>query len=242
MKAVFLDFDGVLFDTVREAYSIAMITAGKCDSLANIDFQSLHYTLFSQYRYLISPAWNYYYLLQALEQESDNIASSYMKMLELASENEYKQFEKEFFQTRATLRKHDDENWLKLNIPFPFLSKISKYIQEDPDSWYIVTTKDKETVKKLLELENIFIKKEQIFDKDNYALLQSKRAIIEGIMQDKQISKGLFIDDSRKHLLDCQSLESLEIIQPDWGYNLPEDPTITPSEALESLKYFLGVK
>lgn len=242
MKAVFLDFDGVLFDTVREAYAIAMITAGKCNSLADVDFQSLHYTLFSKYRYLISPAWNYYYLLQALEHESDDIESSYMKMLDSASESEYKQFEKEFFHTRFILRKQDYEVWLKLNVPFPFLSKISNYIHEDPDTWYIVTTKDRETVEKLLDLENIFIKKEQIFDKDNYAALQSKRAIIANIMQDDLVSKGFFIDDSRKHLLDCKSLESLVLVQPDWGYNLPDDPTESPSEALESLKLFLGVK
>lgn len=242
MKAVFLDFDGVLFDTVKEAYAVSMITASKCNSLADVDFQSSHYALFAKYRYLISPAWNYYYLLQALEQDSHDIESSYIKMLNLASESEFKKFEKEFFETRATLRKQDYETWLRLNVPFPFLSKINKYIHQNPDIWYIVTTKDRGTVENLLDLENIFIKKEQIFDKDNYASLQSKRAIIEDIMQNKQISKGFFIDDSRKHLLDCKSLDNLVLVQPNWGYNLPEDPTKTLNKVLEILKYFLGVE
>ena len=37
---IFLDFDGVLFDTVREAYSVAVITIGKYDSLDEIDFET----------------------------------------------------------------------------------------------------------------------------------------------------------------------------------------------------------
>ena len=242
LKVVFLDFDGVLFDTVREAYAIAMITTGKCNSLGDVDFQSLHYSLFSKYRYLISPAWNYQYLLRALEDRSHNLKNNYLQMLQLASEDEYKEFETAFFQTRSRLRKQDYEAWLRLNIPFPFLSKISKYIHSDPDSWYIVTTKDRATVEKLLDLENIFIKKENIFDKDNYAAMKSKHGVLASIMKNHNISDGLFIDDSRKHLTDCQNLENLLLLQPDWGYNLPEDSTQTQGEVLEDLIKFLGVE
>lgn len=239
LKAIILDFDGVLFNTVREAYAIAMITTGKYKKISDIDFKNSHYALFSSYRYLISPAWNYYYLLQALE--TDNIKNNYINMLESASEHEYEEFEEIFFKTRITVRKKDYEAWLRLNIPYPFLSKISNYIHRNPGTWYIVTTKDRETVEKLLDLENIFIKKENIFDKEDYAVSQSKQGVIAKIMRNKQVSDGFFIDDSRKHLTDCSRLKNLQLIQPDWGYNLPEDATQTPSEVLDSIKKFLGV-
>ena len=40
---VFLDFDGVLFDTVKEAYAIAMLTHSQAKSIKEIDFNSHHY-------------------------------------------------------------------------------------------------------------------------------------------------------------------------------------------------------
>lgn len=56
---IFLDFDGVLFDTVREAYAVAVISSGRYNSIDEIDFEAEHYQNFKKLRYLIAPAWNY---------------------------------------------------------------------------------------------------------------------------------------------------------------------------------------
>jgi hypothetical protein len=52
---------------VREAHASAVIAGGRCDSLADVDYNSSHYETFRKIRYLISPAWNYKYLLEVLE-------------------------------------------------------------------------------------------------------------------------------------------------------------------------------
>ena len=36
---IFLDFDGVLFDTVREAYAVAVISSGKYSSVNEISLK-----------------------------------------------------------------------------------------------------------------------------------------------------------------------------------------------------------
>jgi FMN phosphatase YigB (HAD superfamily) len=66
-RLIFFDFDGVLFDTVREAYASAVIAGGRSDTLDDVDYNSSHYETFRKLRYLISPAWNYKYLLEVLE-------------------------------------------------------------------------------------------------------------------------------------------------------------------------------
>ena len=64
-RAVFLDFDGVLFDTVREVYTVSMMALDPSNRISDIDFGSKHFEKFNQLRYLIGPAWNYYYAMKA---------------------------------------------------------------------------------------------------------------------------------------------------------------------------------
>ena len=68
-RAIFLDFDGVLFDTVREVYAVAMIALGRFDRLVDVDFDTIHFENFSQFRYLIGPACDYYYLIQSIDRQ-----------------------------------------------------------------------------------------------------------------------------------------------------------------------------
>ncbi|MDK2047646.1 hypothetical protein [Aliarcobacter butzleri] len=104
---IFLDFDGVLFDTVREAYSVAVITSSKYNSIDEIDFETEHYQNFKKLRYLISPAWNYKYLLDELEQNKDliKIKNNFLNSISNASQKDYEEFENNFFSVRNYLKK-----------------------------------------------------------------------------------------------------------------------------------------
>ena len=79
---IFLDFDGVLFNTVKEAYATAVISTSMYKTIDEIDFNSKHYTDFLGYRYLVGPAWNYKYILEFLEQE--DFLTLYKKKLKSA--------------------------------------------------------------------------------------------------------------------------------------------------------------
>ncbi|MFT6843059.1 MAG: hypothetical protein ACI8RP_000570 [Urechidicola sp.] len=70
---VFLDFDDVIFDSAKEAYVIAMLTSQKIKNLNQLDLESVHARRFLGQRYLIGPAWNYYYLLDAIEQNREHL-------------------------------------------------------------------------------------------------------------------------------------------------------------------------
>ncbi|MGP2657658.1 HAD family hydrolase [Malaciobacter sp. WC5094] len=237
---IFLDFDGVLFDTVREAYSVAVITSGKYSCIDEIDFETKHYKNFRKLRYLISPAWNYKYLLEELElnQDINKIKNKFLNTISNSSKKDYEEFENSFFNTREYLRKNHYEKWFKLNIPFPFLSEIEFLFSEHKNLVYIVTTKDKATVLKLLSLEGIEFQESRVFDKEDYEKFGSKKSIIESLIQ--QETQNIFIDDSDKHIKDCSQIKSLKCFQPNWGYIGLKSQTCNHKTIVKKINGLLG--
>lgn len=239
---IFLDFDGVLYNTVKEAYAVAMITNNNVTNLSEIDFSSKHYRDFLENRYLIGPAWNYKYLLQALSNHGlKNIESEYNHLLLAATKNEYVQFEKMFFNTRLSLQKQDFEKWLLLNEPYDFLTTLKNYLIRFPEKFIIITTKDKKTVLKLLKMHNIDFAVTRIFDKEDFDQVGNKGEIIQNIMDTQKITHAVFVDDSAKHLEQCKNIENLELCQASWGYISPKDTkTVSEKIVFDKIKKIIG--
>nr|WP_315004360.1 hypothetical protein [uncultured Campylobacter sp.] len=204
MRFLFLDFDGVLFDTASEAYEVCRSTP----SFSSQKFGKNQYTEFFKFRPLVGPAWNYYFVMRA-------IADNDKELLAFDYNDEAKKFEKDFFQTREKLKVNNYEGWLALNRPYPFLSELSSMKL----NWqiFIVTTKDSKTVLDLAKRFNIqFIDNDNILGADIFAKFNSKANIINSILKDDD--RGIFIDDSEIHLKKCEHIKGLKLLQPDWGY------------------------
>jgi hypothetical protein len=215
---IFLDFDGVLFDTVKEAYAVAVIAVGRYESIDEIDFDTKHYRNFKKLRYLISSAWNYKYLIENLDINQDLliIENNLIKEIESATKKDYESFENKFFNTRNYLKNEHHEKWFRLNLPFSFLNEIKFLFDDFKEEVYIVTTKDKKTVLELLNLEKINFNLARIFDKDSCEEFISKKNIIENLINKNEIN--IFVDDSDEHIKDCSKTEGLKCFQPEWGY------------------------
>ncbi|WP_201523473.1 hypothetical protein [Aliarcobacter butzleri] len=237
---IFLDFDGVLFDTVKEAYSVAVISSGRYCSLDEIDFETEYYQNFKKLRYLISPAWNYKYLLEELEVNNDInlIKNNFLNSISNASKKDYEEFENSFFSTRNYLRKTHYQKWFRLNVPFPFLGEVEFLFYEYKHLVYIVTTKDKATVLKLLSLEGIELNGNRVFDKEDYEKFGSKKSIIESLIS--QETQSIFIDDSDKHIQDCSQIKDIKCFQPEWGYVGLESKTTNIEIIVNEINNLLG--
>ena len=220
-KMIFLDFDGVLFNTVKEAYASAVISSNIYQSIDEIDFDSKHYADFLSYRYLLGPAWNYKYILEFLVEK--DFLKHYKEKLKSVHKSEYEDFEIRFFETREKLKKNDFQNWFSLNESYPFLDKIKPLLQRNKDLFCIVTTKDKATVTKLLQTEDIKIADNSIYDQKDFESYGNKADIINTIISDRNIDVSIFVDDSRKHLDICKQINNLQLIQADWGYIAVDD-------------------
>lgn len=242
---IFLDFDGVLFDTVKEAYAVTLISLNKKKSLDEINFDNDHYKKFRNLRYTISAAWNYLYLYKYLDSDSDielvdikDSEKELLKNISVAKKKDYEKFEEKFFHTRDLLIKQSYKKWLKLNTPYPFLEKIKDLINKFPDLIYIISTKDKSTILELLLLEKINFDERKIFDNLDFRKFGSKKLIIEKLI--KLSNQGIYIDDSTIHLSDCSVINGLVCLQPNWGYASPySNNTSTMNRILKEMNNYL---
>ena len=235
MNKVFIDFDGVIYDTVKEAYAIACLTFERITELSEVRFDTEHYSEFYQQRYLISPAWNYHYLWGWLKSDR---AFSFETVLPRTPNDEARLFMSKFFKVRETQRKCNWDEWLKLNTLYSGAEKFIGMMNDYPSIFDVVTVKDRDTVIDLLErggLKNSIC----IYSNDDFEHYGSKSKCIEAIMRDQKVKKAIFIDDTSKHLDDCSRLENLELSQALWGYVRPEERQNNIDSVIKKLRGYL---
>ncbi|MFA5142596.1 MAG: hypothetical protein WC522_00320 [Candidatus Omnitrophota bacterium] len=239
-KAVFLDFDGVLFDTVKEAYYIAMLASGKAESADDIDFNSEHYAKFRKYRFLITKAPDYYYLLKAIDKRN-GMPGIYSALLGTDKAGEEK-FKRKYFARRKSFKTKNRDFWLSLNTPYVFFHRIRYIVGRKPEVFFIITTKDKDTVIDLLKIQGIRFFKRNIFDLSAGDVFRSKREAILFVCGKYRVKRSLYIDDSAYHLAQASGIPGMDILQAGWGYAGGSKNTAGESEALARIEKFFGGK
>lgn len=239
---IFFDFDGVFYDSVKEAYAVAKIARDSSLKISDLDFTGEEYKRFRKFRYLIGPAWNYLYIFKNIDNNiSDELfEEKYFEGINYSSMEEYGEFEKKYFEARSYLKKNYYLEWFNLNESFPFVKKMKNILNSGRA--YIVTTKDKETVLKLLLEEGVKFPISRIFDREDYAKYGSKSNIIENILRVNSSKRGIFIDDSRKHLDSCVGIKNLECYQVDWGYVGPNEKALPESEVVKIIDEYISEK
>lgn len=242
-KALFLDFDGVLFDTATEAYYISCLTYFQDPE--KIRFGGHHYDLFKSFRYLTGPAWHFYYLMKAIDthlKQRKNIDRAFRDFLKNSSAREYTEFEKTFFKNRMSLQQSNYSFWLKLNTPYPFLEvfRIS-LLQKKNLCIYIISTKDERTIIDLLRANGVSFPEQRVMGRAAFEKYQNKGNIIRKIMREKEIVNAIFIDDSVDHLRECAHIKNLKLIQNSWGYiDKGQNNALDLDKILEKIENLLG--
>ena len=242
-RAVFLDFDGVLFDTVREAYVISIVALGRSGRVADIDFNSKYFRKFNQFRYLIGPAWNYYYLTQAIDKaiahSAVDLEVEYIKSMNQWAQGAHRSFEKSFFQARKRLKETDHDYWLSLISPYKIVKNIRGLMSEFRGKIFLVTTRDRESVLDILSFYNVDIPDSNIFAKNEFVLHKSKANIVQDLINKHQIEGAIFIDDLEEHLVACEAIENMSTLQATWGYVAPEKKEDNSTFLLKELGRFM---
>lgn len=238
-KLLFLDFDGVLFDTAVEAFHVGFKVYFGLAYDPVLHSEIFH--LFKKNRFLVGPAWHYFYLFKAIEQylsRGINVRNGFLELKLQASKDKYSQFETSFFAYRKTLREKDFGNWIKLNAKYPFFEYFKEFLACNRSViTYILSTKDEETINRILVFNDVDFPIELILGKNTFELHSTKAAIIKMIMNEHQGCSAIFIDDSWEHLQGCKGIRDLETIQNNWGYI---DPLVGNAQSLNQIIEILG--
>ncbi len=233
-----LDFDGVLSDSLLEAYLITWRVCGKLDpplclgnSLPDLDDirafrdrRRAHWEAFSRLVPFGNRGEDYLVIQSAVargwsgdsQQEFDDFRREHFPAALLEA------FHEEFYRERWELAARDHRAWLGLSDFYPGIPTALRRLAER-FTLAIATSKDARSVGELLESHGVagLFDREAILDK---SLGESKRVHLERLRERYgcRYRDLTFVDDKVAHLLDVQELGT-GLFLAGWGYNGPRE-------------------
>ena len=234
MKTLFLDFDGVLFDTVLESYLLARYAYFGIEPQQNVNDKE--YNLFHSVRYLITNSWHYFYIMKLLEKNTklEDFPTEYQNAVFNRTPESDEKFDEQFQAKRIDLINNHFDFWNSLDTPYPFFEKIKSIVNDF--NIIIVSTKNEEPILRHCTDYGLNISKEKIIGKTKLKQYGSKKLFIENYIQKNNLQKAVFIDDSVKTIKDCSSIPNLKPLCANWGYVANKNDGFNEDEILKIIK------
>jgi len=214
-RVFFLDFDGVLCNSLNESLIVSYNTYHKTSikDLNQIPKQSREY--FYNNRWIVRPAGEYYVLWKAYDM-SINIDKKIFKKLKNENNSHIISFQKDFYLFREKLKK-DLSYWLSLHETY---HNVKEFLTTTEDELFIVTNKDKKSVELL---SKYFKYDKKILSIYSMEISFDKKVLIKMAINDNNIdilnSELIFIDDNVSNLNNIDKMdENINTYLATWGY------------------------
>jgi len=215
-KVIALDFDGVIADTENECYIISIPAFRRMGE--EIEDNNRVRSEFRKARPYVKHADCYYTVLKILQDPKANFDtitfSEFAKMRDKNKERG-KEFHKLFYEERAKLQQNMDK-WVELNPPYAGIPKIINMLMK---SFHvvIVSAKDKNATKLLLDSYGLHIEDENILAKE---FSMDKKYQMRFISDKFHVPfyKIIFVEDNLEQLLNVKEL-GVKLVLASWGYN-----------------------
>lgn len=219
-KVVVLDFDGVVWDSVDEAFEMAWRAWGDLKAPKAALRQ-----MFRDARWQATDGRDFYVVMQALAEDPPRDLSGlpvaeFAKLREAARQSsEADAFVRRFYAHRARMRDEDFAGWMALQGPYPGIAEQIERLRDGALGVAIATTKDAPSAVRLLETIGIhgltIYGREVSLDKaDHMRAVQRQFGV-----PPQQI---VFADDLLENLLPLAPM-GIRPVLPDWGYNTPAE-------------------
>lgn len=232
---IYLDFDGVLFDSAREAYVISCLVANKTDYISNEEI----YIRFLQARTYVTAAWNYEPVMNVLAErlQGAELAINLNKILAADPTEAALIFERKFFQTRALECLKNYNDWLALSPPFRFWGRVLPWIEDYVNEFTVLSTKDEPSIKEMLTYHRA-PQSLRVLGRDAYeGAGRSKASVID--KDPLRSGRSILLDDSLAHLNAVRNIPNVTVVWARWGYVPVEDRQDNSEEALTEIKQLL---
>lgn len=232
MKTLFLDFDGVLFDTLKEAYLLCRYAYKGTDVLVPIDEDE--YNLFYKYKFLVYNSWQYYYLMQVLN--SNAVICSYKELLNNRDFKAEECFDRKYYEMRSMLKSEMFEYWNLLEEPFEFFFEVKSIFEKGNVDVVIVSKKDFDSIKLRFEQYRMNLSDENIYGKEQLSKYSEKSDFIKEYIHKNNVERAIFVDDNSNNLKPCYDIESLKCILAGWGNIAINEKGVSCSDVINEIK------
>ena len=216
MVTIFSDFDGVLYDTLKESYALCRKVLYNIE--VNKYIEKNKFDKFTRYKFLVFNVWQYLYLMKVLSDKhiktDDEFIRNYCYLLKTRDFAEEKEFDKNFTEAKRKLIEENNVLLLeKLETKFPFFDMI--FNLKDKIEIVIVSKSNNFDIKSKLNKNGITDVK--IIGKENLTSFRNKGEFIADYINKNNIDKAFFIDDNTYNLKSCLNIPNLECILAGWG-------------------------
>lgn len=223
---LYLDFDGVLFDSSKETLKNFNYSLNELCLTKNIKAgdNKIFIEYIKENRGSIGPIEDFFLILEALLREDQPIEFYLIKenLTFLVSK---------FLENRMIQKKLSHEDWCLLHQPSPLASVCKR----EAFNFKIVSTKDEGSLADICEFFDL--KPQQIYGKESFEKLGSKRDIIVADMYESQLFEAAFFDDNVNHLFKNDRIRNYFV---EWGYgNNTDYPIIDENNLIEVLREWI---
>ena len=238
-KVLFLDFDGVLFDTLYEVYLINRKVCIGTDIFDEIDKEN--YKLYSKYKYLVYNIWMFLYynpLLFNACPQNEIVAKFNTAILNRDKRKEEIFYDKFIYERKKLINEHFDF-WKNLERPYDFFYFIKELYETKKADMVIVSKKNKSSIIERFNSYNFNLEKEKIFDCVDLEFYNSKGDFINQYMNKFNYSKAIFVDDNSNNIKSVNN-PNVKAITALWGNAQPEAVGLEQNQAIDEIKSFLA--
>ena len=237
-KILFLDFDGVLFDTLKEVYLINRYIYKGIDLFDKVD--EANYELFSKYKYLVYNIWMFYYYNPLIFNNCENIIDDFINALSKRNIKAEEDFCNDFLKVRANLVKNNYDFWKNLETPYEFFYEIKKLYKEKNPKILIVSKKNKTSIIERFNSYNFNISNDDIYAREILDKYSTKGEFINEYMNKNGFDEAIFVDDNNNNLKTCDNYSNITQILALWGNSQPNLKGYNQAQAIDKINQFFS--
>ena len=212
--SLFLDFDGVICDSVNECFASSWIAfhdryRGEVPAAVGLD----HYAQFRSLRPFVRTGKDFLLVHELIcEGHSVGTQAEFDAAADRAGEEKMATFDSLLYAVREDLVANNLEFWLALHRPYGSLAGPLRAAARNPRVW-IVSTKRSEFIARILHDWQIDWEASRIV----LPVRTTKIDTITSIMRQHGYVTGIFVDDQQDHLR-CEPGIGLECRLAEWAY------------------------
>ncbi|HEX8534126.1 MAG TPA: hypothetical protein VF662_08165 [Allosphingosinicella sp.] len=201
-----LDFDGVLFNSNFEAYTVAQHAAAGKDEYR----QDVSFIEFESFRAVVTDAWHY----NRLYSKSKGITVPAM-LREVEPDEDDWAFATAFFAAREEITK--DPEWPKAMPPYDFFFLLKPLLLSHPHRFAILSTRNVDSIRQALAFHGADVVR--VFGQEDIRRAGSKLAVAQ---EQNWLERGkwliVYVDDMNSHLEPFEGMVHLPL-HANWGYD-----------------------